>query len=435
MPWPDRKISLDIAGLQGRADVLEEAVSDLDMRETIGLAVHKTTGAIVRIGNKSTVSTGSYIGDDASSLLERCSPVVLTDAGVEYKEISKLDLTRHIDGTPVALTGATGQLMVRHSAGFIRHADIGDYVVFAVSPRYRSGYDLDPAFPDDETPFYSGIYEASAVPGDTKLSSICLDPRDGSSPVWPLTSRTSDEWGRSSMTAEAVRLLAADRGAGWTTEKYHWWAWRTLLAMIAFGSMNSQSFCGTGRTGLTGGVWKRDIDDTNTGYIGRCGLMNAQRGYAVQVATGFLAAGSRVMWVENSYGNVWQSLPDVLVDAANAGSVKLYVKSSPPYSVSSLTGYEVLKTLAGSDIVLPGTSGYKGTPVPGQPLHSAAATGDSTKFLGDNFYVAITGALRGALVGSTSYNGTAAGAGAWTSAYAASHSSTHIGSRAGFQKS
>ena len=425
---------LAISALQTRADALDEAVADLGLRESIGLAVHKTTGAYVRIGNKSTIATGSYIGDDASPLLERCAPVVLTDAGAEYKEISKLDVTKHIDGTAVAGRGANGQLMVRHWPGYIRHADIGDYVLVAMSHRHQSGFALHPAFPDDDTPFYTGMYEGSAVPGTSVLSSICLDPRDGTSPVWPLSSRTTDEWGRASMTAEAMRLLAAARGAGWTTEKYRWWEWRTLLSMIAYGSMNSQSFCGTGRTALSGGVWKRDIDDTNTGYIGRCGLMNGQRGNAVQVATGFLTAGSRLMWVENSYGNVWQALPDIVVDAANAAEVKAYLKDSPPFSTTDKTGYTVLKKLDGTDLVLPGASGYKGAPVAGQFLHSAVSTGDSTKFLGDNFWVTITAVLRGALVCGGSSDGAAAGAGAWDSSAAASSSAANIGSRAGFQE-
>jgi len=428
--WPDRKI----ATLQGRVAALEEAVADFGMRESIGLAVHKTTGAYVRIGNKSTEASGSYIGDDASSLLERCAPVVLTDAGAEYKEISKLDVTKHVDGSAASMSGANGQLMVRHVPGFVQHQDIGDYVLFSVASRYKSGYALDPAFPDDETPFYSGMYEASAVPGETKLSSICLDPRDGTSPVWPLTSRTTDEWGRASMTAEAMRLLASARGAGWTTEKYHWWAWRTLLAMIAYGSMNTQGFCGTGRVALSGGVWKRDIDDANIGCIGRCGLMNGQRGNAVQVATGFLTAGSRLMWVENSYGNVWQALPDVVVDAASAGAVKAYVKSAPPYSDASLDGYTTLKKLDNTDLLLPGALGYKGAPVPGLPLHSAVSSGDSTKFSGDNFWVSISAALRGVLVGGDSRDGAAAGAVAWYSYYAASYSDSSVGSRAGFQE-
>jgi hypothetical protein len=140
------------------------------------------------------------------------------------------------------------------------------------------------------------------------------------------------------------------------------------------------------------------------------------------------------MWIENSYGNVWQALPDVVVDAASAGAVKAYVKSAPPYSVASIDGYTTLKKLDGTDLLLPGASGYKGAPAPGQPLHSAVSTGDSTKFSGDNFWVTITAVLRGVLVGGNSDSGTAAGADAWRSLSTASYSYSDVGSRAGFQE-
>jgi hypothetical protein len=140
------------------------------------------------------------------------------------------------------------------------------------------------------------------------------------------------------------------------------------------------------------------------------------------------------MWIENSYGNIWQALPDVVVDAASAGAVKAYVKSAPPYSVASIDGYTTLKKLDGTDLLLPGASGYKGAPAPGQPLHSGDSTGDSTKFSGDNFWVTITAALRGVLVGGSSNDGSTAGAAAWRSNHAASDSYSNIGSRAGFQE-
>lgn len=421
--------------LAGRATVLEEAVNDLHLRETIGIAIHKTTGAITRIGNKSDVATGSYIGDDASPLLSQCAPVVLTNDGTEYKEISKIDVRYHVDGTLVDMTGGNGQIMTRHIPGYRFDADIGDFVVIALSHVEKDGFSLGRAFPGNNS-FYSGFYEGSAVPGESVLSSIALDPRDGTSPVWPLTSATgdrSDEWSRASMTTEAIRLLAAARGAGWTTEKYAWWEWASILALIAFGSMNVQSFLGDGRTGLSGGLWVRDSDNTNQGYIGRCGLSNDLQGYAVQDSAGFLTAVSRLMWRENSYGNIWQMLPDVVVDASDAGAVTPYVKDDPPYSTSSTEGYETLKQLDGSDLILPGSNGYKGAPVAGHPLHSAVSTGDSTKFLGDYFYVTITSSLRGALVGGNSFYGSAAGVGAWHSYSSASYSHSSIGSRAGFQ--
>lgn len=427
MPWPDRKV-------QKQIDEINERFKPHD--DMIGIAVNRVSGLVMRRGANAHVATGSYLGAEASPLLAECKPVCLQDDGTVYKEISKYDVTKHIDGSTVNLTGANGQMMEQNVAGYERHAAVGDWVICDLSHVPLSGFSLAKAFPGKKS-FYVGMFEGSRVPGTSLLSSIALDPRDGSSPVWPLTSRTTDEWGESGMTSQAMYALAAARGPGWTTQKYQWWKWRRLLQFVAFGSLNAQEYIGNGRTGLSGGVWKRDTDDSNTGYIGRCGLSNSLVGPAVSVyngASGFLTDVSRTLWVENDFGNCWEILVDVLVDSSDINDVRLYYKDDPPYSFTDYTGYTVETDALGNAIILPAASGYKGAPVAGALMHSLVSNGLSTKFTGDYYWIDGQATPRSGLVGANSAYGSSSGAAAWRSSSAASHSYAGVASRAGFQE-
>jgi hypothetical protein len=404
-----------------------------------GIALNTTTGAITRRGDGefqpvSSSGNSQYIGDWASKVLEDLSPVVLTDNGVEYKEISKFDVTRHTDNTVVDQSGGNGQIMVRLPVHYYRLAVIGIYYILDFSDQPLPGFTISPATPNG-FPAYIGMYEASRVPSTTKLSSISKDPRDSISPVWPITERASDEWGvASGGSITYFQALATARGTGWTCVKTLWWVMHYLIHVAAYGTLNTDFSVGTGRTTLSGGSWVRDSDGSNTGYIGRCGLSNPLAGRSANVTTGFLTSVSRMLWVENQFGNIWKAMPDCLVDAQNAGAVKMMIKTAPPYSEVSLTGYSALKDFAGNDVLLPSSGGYQGVPNSGLAMFlSSVSSGNSSSWAGDYAYIITGSGLRGLLVGGGASAGAYAGGVYRTSDYAPSISDASIGSRLGFQ--
>ncbi len=404
-----------------------------------GIALNTITGEITRRGDGEFMPVSSsegskYIGDWASKVLEQLCPVVLTDDGVEYKEISKLDVTRHTDDTNVDRTGGNGQIMVRLPVHFYRCAVIGIYYILDFSDQALDGFTISPATPTG-VPAYIGMYEASRVPSTMKLSSISTDPRDSASPVWPITTRGTDEWGvASGGSAAYFQTLATARGTGWTCVKTWWWIMHYLIHVAAYGTLNTDFSVGTGRTTLSGGTWVRDSDASNTGYIARCGLSNPLRGESVSVNTGFLTSVSRMLFVENQFGNIWKAIPDCLIDAQIPSAVRMMIKQSPPYSEVSLTGYIALKDFAGHDVLLPSSSGYQGVPNSGLALFlSSISNGNSSSWSGDYSYITTGIGLRGLLVGGGAADGASAGGVHRYSYHAPSISSTSIGSRLGFQ--
>lgn len=446
MPWTETFLRRRLGTVEGRVSSIESTLGDMGYARPngwFGIALNTLTGQITRRGDGAFLPVSSsgmprYIGDWVSPVLDNLRPVVLADNGSEYKEISKYDIRYHEDGSLVDFTGGHGGIFVRVPGHYYRTFVSGIYYILDFSDQPLTGFSLSPATPTGK-PVYIGMFEASRVPGETKLSSIAVDPRDGVSPVWPVTQRSTDEWGMSSGASVAgLQALAAARGTGWTLEKTWWWIMHYLIHVVAYGTLNTDISVGQGRVNLTGGSWTRDIDGSNTGYIGRCGLSIPLSGHSCNSSqggtSGMLSAVSRMLWVENRFGNVNQAMPDCLVDAQNPSAVKMYIKSAPPYSESSLTGYVTVKDNSGSDIILPGTNGYQGVPMSGLAMFaSAVASGSSSTWSGDYAYVTTGAGLRGLLVGGSSNNGTYAGAVFRNSYDGPSSAGTAIGSRLGFQ--
>lgn len=429
----NRDIGAHLSGIDSRLGKLSQ-----DMLDTayVGISINTSTGAITRRGNWAPQPTGSWIGDGASPLLSELQNCVLQDNGQVYKWISKNSLSLHTDGTETDLSGGNGQIMTHYRKGYVRYGSLtGDEFTIDISHIALPGFELFPAF-TNEKPFYLGRYEASRVPGTSVLSSICIDPRDGTSPVWPATQRGADEWGiPSGATPQYFLSLANSRGAGWKTAKFTWHTWHELLMSIGYASLNAQARTGAGRTALSGGTWVRDQDNGNLGYIGRCGLGNdisqfgsVRNGGTAGVLTDVIVEGRR----ENTFGNVWKGLVDFLVDAQ--GERKVYIKHAPPYSTTSFADYVTLKAVNGNDIVLPDASGWKGYPFSGLGFFfSPVNNGNSSNFSGDYFWINTDG-LRGGLVGALADYGSRAGGSALIANYGPAAAAASIGSLLGFQE-
>lgn len=389
----------------------------------VGAAYNVTTDTWQRLGSAQGLAVGSFPGTYISPVFQRLRRVVLAANGTVYKGVSWLDFTKHDDGTTVALDGTNGQIMMEYLPAYVKTGIWGDWYFVLLSHLPLEGFALHPVFADSSA-VYLGAYEASLVPGQTKLSSIALDPRDGTSPVWPVTTRTGD-WGHAGLTTEATDTLAEARGTGWQQADFMTRHYERLLMLVAFAGWNFQSMVGNGRTALTDGGW------TNDANIGRCGLGDAAGGYhsAVQQGTtlGYLTDYSQVLGIENTYGNVWDRVVSLVNDYA------VYYKTKPPFNYASVTGWTRLLNAVGAGLLLPTSSGYAGKPHSGMGIILPAdVTGSSSTKMTDYFYQAA--GLRVFLVGGIATDGTYAGPFDWTAGSAASNMTARVGGRLCFKK-
>lgn len=389
----------------------------------IGVMYDTATDTWERVGASRGEAVGQLpTGFMSHQIFNKLRRVVLADDGTVYKGISWTDFTKHDDGTNVALDGTNGQIMMEYLPAYYLPVVDGTKYGILLSEQALPGFHLHPVF-GDSSAVYLGAYEASLVPGQTKLSSIALDPRDGTSPVWPVTTRTGD-WGHASLTTEATDTLAEARGAGWQQADFMTRHWERLLLLVAFAGWNFQSMVGNGRTALTDGGW------TNDANIGRCGLGDATGGYhsAVQQGTtlGYLTDYAQVLGVENTYGNVWDRVVSLVSDYA------VYYKTKPPFNYASIAGWTRLLNAVGAGFLLPNANGFAGKPHSGMGIVLPAdATGSDSTKMTDYFYQ--SAGLRVFLVGGRAHNGANAGPFAWYASDAASTAYAHIGGRLCFK--
>jgi len=390
----------------------------------IGVMYDTATDTWERVGASRGEAVGQLpTGFMSHQIFNKLRRVVLADDGTVYKGISWTDFTKHDDGTNVALDGTNGQIMMEYLPAYYLSVVDGTKYGILLSEQPLPGFTLHPVF-QDSSRVYLGAYEASLVPGQTKLSSIAKDPRDGTSPVWPVTTRTGD-WGHGGlMTTEVTDTLAEARGAGWQQADFMTRHWERLLMLVAFAGWNFQSMVGDGRTALTDGGWLND------GNIGRCGLGDAAGGYhsAVQQGTtlGYLTDYSQVLGVENTYGNVWDRVASLVSDYA------VYYKTKPPFNYGSVSGWTRLLNAVGDGLLLPTSNGYAGKPHSGLGIVLPAdVTGSSFTQRTDYFYQAA--GLRVFRVGGSASSGTAAGPFYWHAGNAASNTDAFFGGRLCFK--
>jgi hypothetical protein len=346
----------------------------------IGVLYDTANDTWERVGSSRGMAVGQLpAGIMEHQVLRRLRRVALKDDGAVHKGISWGDFRLHEDGTSVDLTGGNGQIMVEYLPAYYMSVVDGNKVGFLLSEQSLPGFTLHPVFQDSSL-VYLGAYEASLVPGDTKLSSIARDPRDGTSPVWPVTTRAG-VWGHAGLTTAVTDSLAEARGTGWQQADLMTRHWERLLMLVAFAGWNFQSMVGNGRTSYSGGAWLNDD------YIGRCGLGDAAGGYhsAVQAgyATGKLTDYAQVLGIENPYGNAMERVASLVSDYA------VYYKTKPPFNYASVSGWTRLLNAVGAGLLLPTSDGYGGKPHSGIGIVLPAdVTGSSSAKMTDYFFQA-----------------------------------------------
>lgn len=396
-----------------------------DSSTVIGAAYNLTTDSWTRLGAVRDTPASQLISM-ASPVFRNLRRVVLDDAGTVYKGISWLDFTKHEDGTAVDLSGGNGQIMVEYLPAYIKTGVIGDWYYILISETYQDGFILHPLFAGPDKPAYNGAYEASVYNfgGTDKLCSIAKSPADGTSAVYPVTTRAGD-WGYGSLTTQAGDTLAAARGAGW--QQYDFWMahWERCLMLVGYADYDIPGIVGAGRINLSGGDW------INGSYIGPTGLGDVSSGYASAVqaggTAGWLTDYSQVLGVENPWGHVWKRCASLVSDW------QVYTKSGPPYDYTTTAGWDRLLDAAGQGITLPGVNGYGGKPHSGPGMILPAdVTGSSSTRMHDYFYQA--SGLRVLLLGGGAADGASAGPFYVNASAAAAPASATIGGRLCFKK-
>jgi hypothetical protein len=389
-----------------------------------GIAYNRETAAWVRLGAAAGHPVGQMLPVSVSPLLSNLRRVVLTDAGEVYKGISWLDFTKHDDDSDVALTGTNGQIMVEYKAAYIKTGTVGKWTYLLVSHLPLAGFALHPAFLSADDIVYRGAYEASVYDG--KLCSIAKSPVDGTSDVFPVTTRSGD-WGHADLTTAATDALAAARNAGgvtgWRQSGLMDSMWERMLFLVAFASYNGQGVVGDGRVSISGGSW------TNGSNIGKCGLGDTPSGYhsASEAANDPATSYCQVLGIENPWGNVWERVASL----NNNGDV--HYKDDPPYNYTATTDWTRLLDAAGQGITLPTSNGYAGTPHTGLGLSLPAdVTGSSSSGMFD--YYQYASGLRVPLVGGHATNGAQAGPFYVYAVYAATVTHANVGGRLAYVK-
>ena len=422
---PERiEVKRRLASLEADDISLHALVADLQHDLYVGVAYNVATDTWRRLGKAQGLTAGAWPGAWISPIFQRLRRVVLTDAGVVYKGISWLDMTKHDDGTDVALGGANGQIMVEMSPSYYKVGVHGNWKYVLISHLPLSGFSLFPLF-TGMSAVYVGAYEASLY--DAKLCSVAKSPADGSSAVYPVTTRAG-AWGHAGLTTAVTDTLAHARGNGWQSSDLLSRIWYRILLLVGFASFDIPGIVGAGRINLSGGTWDNDS------YIGKCGLGDATGGWysAVQNGStaGYLTDYAQVLGVENPWGNVWERVNSLVSDGA------LYYMPSavnPTYDYTAITGWTRLLDALGNAITLPTSEGYCGVPHSGLGMVLPSdVTGSSSTKMRDYYYYASS--LRVLLVGGYSSNGTTAGPFYWYAYYAASGASSNVGGRLCFKK-
>jgi len=390
---------------------LANYASRLEDQSFIGIAYNIATDTFIRTGASTPYPVNQFCGPQVSPVFHDLRRVVLQDDGTVYKGISWFDFTKHEDGTSVALDGSNGQIMVEYQKAYYRTDIIGNWYFLEISDQPLPGFSLHPLF-DGVDVAYQGAYEAAVY--DSKLWSITKSPADGTSAVYPVTTRTG-AWGHASLDTAATDSLAAARGAGWQQADFWIKHWERCLLLVGWAGYNTQSMIGAGRTGKSG-TW------TNGSNIGALGLGDANSFYSSASAE-----YAQVLGIENPYGNVWERVASLISGHA------VYVKGLPPYNYTTVSGWDRLLNHDGTGINLPTSDGYAGTPHSGLGIVLPAdVTGSSTTKMADYFYQN-TG-LRVFRVGGLADHGANAGSFFWSASAAATNTGANVGGRLCFKK-
>jgi len=331
--------------------------------------------------------------------MRRC---LLSANGTVNVYLDALNSNYTASGASADLTGGNGNVMVEIPKFYYKYSYAGNTHNWSISLTPLDGYAVHPAFNKGGVEVehrYIGAYNAST--DGTVLKSV------------------SGQYCDTEMTRATMRDRARAIGTGWGIQDFNLISAIQLLMLVEFGTFDTQSAIGMGRTQLSGGSW------ADGSYYGLNGLSNS-----IGNATGNVnyagdaddaGADSNYMsyrGIENFYGNVWK-----LVDGINVKDNVPYISNNPAsFADDTFTGSYI-----SAGITMPNSHGWQNTlaQVGTGFLPVSVGAGSSTKIT--DYYWQVSGNRVVALGGAVT-EGSYAGAFVLTAADASSFSRADFGS-------
>jgi hypothetical protein len=249
-----------------------------------------------------------------ASIQGRMRGCVLLDNGLVNYYLKATDWTQKEDGSASDLTGAAGQVMVEIPKFYVKNDSTGTIWKPLISATPLSGYSVHPAFikAGVEVPYrYYSAYDACVFKASDSTIIETNNADDQSARVNTGTDKLISVTGKfpmAGLTRNEFRLLAANRGTGWSIGDYALWSAIGLLFAVEYQTLDGQTAIGVGNTRNTtwpsGGVFA----DNNRTCVS--GLGNALGNASGGSATGTINTSNngdyvKFRGIENFWGNVW----------------------------------------------------------------------------------------------------------------------------------
>jgi len=350
--------------------------------------------------------TGSNAYTTIQDKMRRC---LLNSSGVVNTYLNALNSNYTDTGAVADLTGGSGNVMVEIPKFYYKYSYVGTTHNWSISLTPADGYTVHPAFSKAGVEVehrYIGAYNASTsgTGSTTVLKSV------------------SGQYCKCWMTRATMRGYAQNIGDGWGILDFNLVSAIQLLMIVEFGTFNTQTAIGMGRTQLSGGSW---ADGSKYGLNGLSNSIGNATGNVNFVGDadepGADLSYMSYRGIENFYGNVWK-----WVDGINIQDRVPFISNNPAlFADDTFTGSYISALPAG--ITMASSTGWQNTLTQtGTGFFPASVgAGSSTKIT--DFYWQQAG-NRGVMLGGTATTGSSSGAFSLWESSASSDSIVDVGS-------
>lgn len=319
--------------------------SDTDYPGYYGVSWDETTDTFTRVGS---VTAGMAL--PIQNRMRRC---LLNDAGQVVAYLHPSNSLYLDNGTPAALDGSAGQVMVEVPAFWTKYSYVGTTHTWLIADTPLPGFTLHPDYVKDgvEVPYrYYGAYNGVIQTG--KLASV------------------SGQYPTVSQSRASFRNAAAARGSGWRQLTFTQWSAVLLLALVEFAGFDFKrpDRMTNGRTSLSGGTapengWLDGQYRVQSGLSNTLG--NGTGGVSLGGTDGWATDFMSYRGIEHFFGHIWQFLDGFTVDGtANDDSTPMpfwFTNNSAYFADTGSTG---MVKLADMPNLRPTDEGYVASLMP-----------------------------------------------------------------------
>jgi hypothetical protein len=278
--------------------------------------------------------------------MKRCT---LLDNGTVNYYLDTFNSNLKANGSPSDLSGADGQVMVEIPKFYTRRELVGTETTWFISNVPQTGYAVHPAFIKDGVEVnhrYYSAYDACVFSNSgsnyisglnlSNASSLISFPND-------ILSSVSGIYPMLGVTRPNFRLLASNRGAGWTMGDFWLVNAIQMLFLIEYQTFNSQSVLGQGNVNSNYNIGNSANQNDNPSTIaGASNLWGSLSTDGSQPSAGQKPGIAYMSYrgIENFFGNCWNH-----TDGFNINNRQAHVSNSHSlFDDTSLTtnGYSSL---------------------------------------------------------------------------------------------